>query len=181
MRVLILDDEKSRHDRFRRWLRICDVRPDLVYAAPQCCRALSTLEWNYVFLDHDLELSLGRSSMHHGSGTDVVHHIRDGRGLAQGLITAGTKFIVHSINPNRSAYMVAVLTELGIPVCRRAYAWHDRFDLAGLASRGWPMELERWETWGPQSEPTLVPAARRAMLLAAALPPQLLQDWDCGP
>lgn len=161
-RVLILDDDDDRINRFALFSR--PLKPEFVVTADQAIRRLLDEPWDFVFLDHDLELSARKGFLDHGNGMDVVNRFVQSTSDHPAPI-----FIVHSINTRRGAQMVAALTRAGLQVCRRAYAWHDRWDLHRIYAAGWPVELERWSTMMPIQDPQVCPAERRAELLA---------DWD---
>ncbi len=102
MRILVLDDEKVRHDTFASRLAGHDVTH--VWSAKAAAKALDRERFDLVFLDHDL----GESA---GNGQQVADYIarrldpekRSGR------------VIVHSWNVVRAPLMVATLCGAGIP------------------------------------------------------------------
>jgi len=113
MNILILDDDKQRHNRFKLWFIGHSVRH--VYTVKEFIQQISQNQFDYIFLDHDL------------NDHDAIS-VSDGReqtGLdaAKALSQLPRKFwpkevIVHSFNPMGAKAMVEELQSHGLKVLR---------------------------------------------------------------
>lgn len=116
MRILVLDDVKSRHDAFDRLYEDADVRH--AYTYKQFVYLLNGVKWDVVHLDHDL-----------GDAVTADTYV-DGWGAKQefnGLHAAArvcelndedlpTQVVIHSINPEGARAMKTLLERRGVPV-----------------------------------------------------------------
>lgn len=102
MKVLFLDDMKSRRDEFQK----NSIGHVVHFAtnAQECLDLLKNNEYDVIYLDHDLE------SEHYQSNED--HH-EDGRFVAKHMIDMpqhhGKVVIVHSLNPDGRQNILSIL------------------------------------------------------------------------
>lgn len=160
-KILILEDDVNRMSFFRVYLRDHEVHHAPTSSA--CVRLLQamTVAYDYIFLDHDLDLS-GQNC---GDGREVVRFITNVKAICSALRYAQTKVIIHSLNSTFSPDMVRELEIAGFRVCRRAYAWFDRNHLKALADNAWPMALERWGCRYPAEDACVYGLEHRAKLV----------------
>lgn len=114
MRILFLDDDKHRHDRFRE----NNIGRDIthVWTADEAIEALEKGGWDLVFFDRDLSelASMGLESPEERTGETVVKHL-----IGKIVKEKWPKqVIVHSLNEYAANRMVADLKEAGIPTRR---------------------------------------------------------------
>lgn len=114
MRILILEDDQSRIDEFKKRL----VGKDLTITddANEACKILSENEpFDYIFLDHDL-----------GGQTHVKSEDGTGYQVAKWPAEHQDKaFIVHvhSLNPSGAKNMVSIMKDAGINVYYTPFLW----------------------------------------------------------
>lgn len=105
MRIMFLDDMKSRRDVFRQ--NAIGHSVDFAITAQQAIDLLGRHEYDAIYLDHDLE------DDHYQSNED--HH-EDGRFVARALREMkqhhGKIVIVHSLNPDGRANIKSILDDL---------------------------------------------------------------------
>jgi CheY-like chemotaxis protein len=94
MKILFLDDMKSRRDAFQQ--QSIGHNVDFATNADECVQLLKSNKYDLIYLDHDLEAE------HYHQGRDTSPD-KDGRFVAQALMGMenhhGTNVIVHSLNP----------------------------------------------------------------------------------
>jgi len=136
-RILILDDCNLRHGLFQEYLDGA-VRLQHVHTSDQALAALQTDTYDWVFLDHDLDMSYGLGRT--GSGTELVDQM-----VSLGVpLNRSTHYIIHSFNPDRAKYMYNTLAAAGFNVHRCTGAWMEDKALALLANGGAYELPERW-------------------------------------
>lgn len=112
--VLIVEDEVSRRDFFREIFEPLFGKDWLVFAetALEGIAKIRRGQYDIIFLDHDL----GPDEI---TGTDVAACVHRSGNL-------GSRFFVHSMNPDGAARMVSILRELVRgEVCECAYCQPD--------------------------------------------------------
>ena len=130
MNILILDDSRTRHYFFARYLMGNEgVVLHASYTATDAIRSLAQQPWDVIFLDHDLE----ESGEHCGNGSEVVEWI-----LANKHDYPSKEAIhcVHSMNLPASQYMLDVLRSAGIQPKRCTGAWEEVIGLQHLSLTG---------------------------------------------
>ena len=104
MKILFLDDMKSRRDEFRK--NSIGHSVDFAVNAQECLDLLKQGEYDVFYLDHDLE------SDHYQSNED--HH-EDGRFVARQMVDMtqhhGKVVIVHSLNPDGRQNIRSILKD----------------------------------------------------------------------
>lgn len=110
MRTLFLDDDECRHEVAKR--AIPDA--DRVYNAETAIASLSAIDYDRVFLDHDLGGVESENSL---------DYEQDGRTVAKWIASnaerfAKTQFIVHSLNVRGAMEMCCILTNAGLSARR---------------------------------------------------------------
>jgi len=104
MKIMFLDDMKSRRDVFQR--NAIGHNVDFAITAQQAIDLLDRHEYDVIYLDHDLE------DDHYNSNED--HH-EDGRFVARALREMkkhhGKIVIVHSLNPDGRANIKSILND----------------------------------------------------------------------
>jgi CheY-like chemotaxis protein len=113
MRILILDDDKDRHDGFAE-LYANDERVH-VYTAEHAAQALDSQDFDAVYLDHDLNGTAYAPSSTESGYAAAVHitHMAPER--------RPKKVFVHSWNPPGAYNMVRVLRRAGVDVVYKPY------------------------------------------------------------
>lgn len=102
MRILFLDDMKSRRDAFRQNSIGCVV--DFATTAQEAIDFLKKNEYDVIYLDHDLEEEHYQSNKDdHEDGRFVARHLKD---MTQ---HHGKIVIVHSLNPSGRANIKSIL------------------------------------------------------------------------
>ena len=115
MKLLILDDDNSRHSQFLTHYVGHSIKS--VYTASGAIKALKKEKYDYVFLDHDLG---GQQMVKSGDGTgyEVAEFI------ALNLEYAPVREVVlHSLNPIGRKNMKDVLTRYGVSVIDAPGCW----------------------------------------------------------
>lgn len=126
MRILVLDDDEVRHERFAEVFKTYDIKH--VWTYDEACHALEHLgPWDLVYLDHDLNDFEAKSMAEHEgpyggyyrelTGFDVVRFIT--RQLAKEKHPP--EVIVHSWNPGGARMMITELREHGIKCSYRMF------------------------------------------------------------
>jgi hypothetical protein len=131
MRLLILDDNKTRHTQFARKFFNHELMHVRKYS-----EVVSALQskgpWDVVFLDHDLadfgdgeyrhEASMYGSSRHEYTGVDVACFIS--RQLSEEK--RPPRIVVHSWNPDGARTMAGILQQVGIHVMLAPSCWMEK-------------------------------------------------------
>jgi CheY-like chemotaxis protein len=107
MRILFLDDMKSRRDVFRQ--NSIGHVVDFAISAEQCLDFLKKNEYDVIYLDHDLKAEhyeFGRDTSKDEDGSFVARKMRD---MTQ---HHGKTVIVHSLNPNGRQNILSILKDL---------------------------------------------------------------------
>lgn len=112
MCILVLEDNLSRQDTFRR--RYPDAV--IVATAPDCIERLAE-PWDLIYLDHDLGGNKLPDSDSEDCGMVVVRHIIEHE--PQQL--KATEFIIHSANAHRGRIMAVDLTRAGYNAVWKPY------------------------------------------------------------
>lgn len=110
MRILFLDDDQERYDRFK---VLCPYPFYWAKTADEAIQFLSTNECDYVFLDHDLE-GVYQDSTHENTGAAVA------RWMAAYWPSKHIPVIIHSWNPPGAEKMHVTLKSGGFQHIRRA-------------------------------------------------------------
>jgi CheY-like chemotaxis protein len=102
MKILFLDDMKSRRDVFQK--NAVGHSVDFAITAQEAIAFLKNNEYDVIYLDHDLEDSHYQSNEdHHEDGRFVANHLKD---MTQ---HHGKIVIVHSLNPIGRANIASIL------------------------------------------------------------------------
>lgn len=122
MKVLVLDDDATRHKTFRKNL-IGHERVVHVHTYQEAVEALKHERFDCIFFDHDLNLVGEFKSVVQDPETGIEYEMT-GADVARALVEAGPEWfpsqaIVHSYNPSGAQNIVRILREAGIPV-----EWH---------------------------------------------------------
>ena len=105
MRIMFLDDMKSRRDVFKQ--NSIGHSVDFAITAKQAIDLLKKNSYDAIYLDHDLEDEHYNSNEdHHEDGRFVARHLRE---MAQ---HHGKVVIVHSLNPDGRANIKSILQDL---------------------------------------------------------------------
>lgn len=124
MKILVLDDDDTRHRRFRQWF----VGFDVVHAftIEQFNREYLRGTWNYVFLDHDLNDNQYRSiekidgdnipgyvgpCQRELTGKDAAHMVAESPGNVEHVV-------VHSWNRSGGDEMMSILRDSDVECTR---------------------------------------------------------------
>lgn len=114
-RVLILDDDKGRHDKFKRKLignEVCHC-----YTADEAIEALKNNEpYDYIFLDHDLSTEFEKPGK--GTGYEVANWIAN-----HPQKTAKKRIMIHSLNNIGAAAMMKRLGDVDIRASYIPFLW----------------------------------------------------------
>jgi CheY-like chemotaxis protein len=119
MNILFLDDSENRCKTFRASCPSATI----VNTAADCVSMLSTQDWNYVFLDHDL------------GGREFVGPSKEETGyeVAQWIAEHKPKIgriIIHSFNVSAAILMEIVLKKAGYKVKRRPFDYKIAGEIA---------------------------------------------------
>lgn len=116
-RILILDDDKSRHMQFSQKYRSEELTH--VHTSHDCIRILEKHDFDYVFLDHDLG---GKQMEESGPGTgyEVAEWIANNPSRKP-----STMVILHSLNPVGRKNMCNVLKSAEIKVMESPFLWRN--------------------------------------------------------
>lgn len=109
-RILLLDDDRSRIEAFRRWIERLSLAATAVETAEECIEQLKSGVWDLVLLDHDLSGETYVDSTRSDTGMEVVRWLQSVSEVRHGA------FIVHSMNEVAAAAMYFDLQELGCSV-----------------------------------------------------------------
>ena len=126
MRILVLDDDQGRLDKFA--LSLCKPDTELYIArtADVAIQLLAYHHFDMVFLDHDLGLTPVPDP---GDGSQVVQwiaHMAAYHGRFQ-----QTKFYIHSMNDEgKPQYMIDILHSAGLNVKDAPLVWEDMYRVA---------------------------------------------------
>ena len=119
MRVLFLDDMSSRWFAFYDRLKAPDVTLLRAKNAEEAITYLNEGDFDYVFLDHDLDPGAYVGKPQEKTGMDVVHFI-----VHHAHAFKGTKFIVHSLNEAARERMCASLIDAELNAEIVPFAWN---------------------------------------------------------
>ena len=97
MRILILDDDHTRHKHFNR--NLIGHVVENTHTAEECIDELKDNEWDVVFLDHDLGGEVYQASAE-GTGWEVAKWLHDNPKRKPNTV------IVHSFNPTGAKNMI---------------------------------------------------------------------------
>jgi hypothetical protein len=122
-RILVLDDDPARHDRFAASLGAY-IPVETAYDA---INALKKCPWDVVFLDHDLDQF---GAIDPGTGEDVADWIVD---HAARFKAFNTLFVVHSHNWIFGPLIAKKLQDAGLDAVRYRAAEIDNFFLRKIA------------------------------------------------
>lgn len=120
MDILIVDDSRTRHRKFRQGL----IGSNVVHVsnAPDAIAVMQQQMFDAVFLDYDLHIGGARVSDHveeTGKGSHIVNWIiQSGKDLKPGM-----QIFVHSLNPKGVMYMVDMLRANGKQAHACAFVW----------------------------------------------------------
>lgn len=156
-RILVLDDDESRHDWFRD--EFANGHRQHVWTAEQAIWALRDPGgWDLVSLDHDLEMSHPAVLINgiHRPSYDLTEHA--GLGVATYIGDSvpmfpwcgRCRFVIHSWNPAGARAMYDAISGAGLAVSYEPYRWReDRDWTRRFYRRAWPNPAERpplpWE------------------------------------
>lgn len=118
MKILFLDDDIERHEKFARRTIGCQVTQ--VYSARSAIDKLTTEQFDLVFLDHDLGGPESENKM--------LENAEDGRMVARHIAEnaerhSDCQFVVHSLNQAGREEMVRLLEDEGLTVYNVPFAW----------------------------------------------------------
>lgn len=113
MKILILDDDDTRHRRFAQWFGGYEVDHTFTYA--QFAQKYMAGKYDYVFLDHDLNdnayASVSKTENRELTGLDAAKLVAEHPDHAEHAV-------VHSWNPEGAKYMLHTLRQANVPVTR---------------------------------------------------------------
>jgi hypothetical protein len=117
MKILFLDDDQVRHEKFHR--QAIGHQVDHVWTADNAITKLGKGTYDLVYLDHDLDATLNNQ---------MVDDIEDGRFVVRWIAAnaAGfgeTRFIIHSLNTEAAGQMHDILTDVGLKATIFPLAW----------------------------------------------------------
>lgn len=116
MKILILDDLKSRHLAFRRKFIGHELKH--VYTAKECIRRLHLFHFDAVFLDHDLgEVEMEASGP--GTGFEVAEWLSENPKHAPDII------MLHTLNTPGAQNMRRVLAKAGLNGIHEPFLWKE--------------------------------------------------------
>jgi CheY-like chemotaxis protein len=144
MRILVIDDDPTRHEGFDRALR--DQEVTHVYNYREAVKALeSSPAFDIVYFDHDLG-DYGPSPSGYGSkeltGCDIALYIA--RVLPEEKRPKFAK--IHSWNPAGAANIAAVLNNAGIPFERETYGEPEGEEVQVIWTK--PFGSKQWNVYG---------------------------------
>jgi CheY-like chemotaxis protein len=115
VKILILDDDHSRHRQFSKKYATEDLKH--VYTSYDCIQLLKVYEYDYVFLDHDLG---GKQMVKSGDGTgyEVAEWLSNNPDRQPKI-----SVVLHSLNPIGRKNMCNVLKSSNIPVIASPFLW----------------------------------------------------------
>jgi hypothetical protein len=122
MRILFLDDDVERHQRFHR--QAIGHQLDHAWTAGQAINKLDKGEYDLVYLDHDLDATLNNQ---------MVDDIEDGRFVVRWIVAnadrfPNTHFVCHSMNTPAAQHMFASLYHAGLSAAIYPLAWKESPD-----------------------------------------------------
>jgi DNA-binding response OmpR family regulator len=122
MRILFLDDDKERHQRFHR--QAIGHQVDHAWTAGHAINKMDKGTYDLVYLDHDLDATLNNQ---------MVDDIEDGRFVVRWIVAnadrfPNTTFIVHSLNRPAAEHMFASLDFAGLDAVIYPIAWKESPD-----------------------------------------------------
>jgi len=116
MKILILDDDQTRHDLFKKKFYLNSDELYHAYTAEQCINELGRTKFDMVCLDHDLDKTQMVDSGD-GTGYEVCEWLSNNIEHACGLI------VIHSFNPIGARNMHNILLSAGINSFIRPAFW----------------------------------------------------------
>ena len=110
MNILMLDDDSSRYTEFKERSK-CNV--DYVYTVSQMIERLRENRYDYLLLDHDLDLTDTQTGQDAAKwlANNVLHIHKD------------MKIIIHSLNSHGVAHMMTILRHLTQDVIAIPWLW----------------------------------------------------------
>lgn len=119
MNILVIDDDINRQKAFAKKLIGHNVASAMTF---QLGLDALKLNWDYVYLDHDLaeEHYQDLNGKYENTGKDLVKYIIKNKDKYQDTI-----FVVHTLNPSGGDYMCESLCNAGLKTYRHPFAWVD--------------------------------------------------------
>ena len=119
MKILFLDDDQIRHEKFHR--QAIGHQVDHVWTADNAITKLGKGDYDLVYLDHDLDSTYNNQ---------MVDDIEDGRFVVRLIVAnaerfANTTFICHSLNRPAAQHMFASLDFAGLQAVIYPVAWKE--------------------------------------------------------
>jgi hypothetical protein len=112
-RILVLDDDKERHNAFDRIYEDCLVEHAYTYS--EFVNKLNYGKWDLIHLDHDLGDHTVGDTWIDGWGSTREYNGKNAVDRVCELDVKPNEVIVHSINPPGAKAMCQSLTKAGIP------------------------------------------------------------------
>jgi hypothetical protein len=119
MRILFLDDDDDRHNRFRGHVEPAHTVVS-VHTVKEAIEALKGERFDQVWLDHDLDLTYivdGVAIAPEETGKDVAHYIS----LHMERDKMPFVVVIHSVNPGGAREMEGILLDGGVIAFRRPF------------------------------------------------------------
>lgn len=116
-KILILDDDKSRHQQFSKKYQSETLTH--VHTSHDCIRVLEKHKFDYVFLDHDLDGKIMEPSGP-GTGFEVAEWIANNPERQPSQMV-----ILHSLNPDGRTNMRNILESAKINVIESPFLWRN--------------------------------------------------------
>lgn len=118
MKILIIDDDKYRHDKFKLNYKGHDLTH--VQDAPSAIQALKSGMWDVVQIDHDLGVPGTMGAQDGATGYTVASWYEEQVKTEQDRAIIG-RVVVHSMNPQGAARIYAAFKSAGVPVKLRPF------------------------------------------------------------
>lgn len=133
MRVLVLDDDNTRHKTFKKNLIGHDVVH--VHTYDEAVTALEGERFNVMYLDHDLNLEGIHRSVMIDEETGIEWELT-GADVARAIVALPSekhpeRTIVHSYNPSGAANIVAILHDARIEAVRNLFSGSSGLEISG--------------------------------------------------
>lgn len=118
MRVLFLDDMDDRWNEFVSRVTAIDVLVHRAVNADEAIKMLNEGEYDFIFLDHDLDPGAYVGKPEEKTGMDVVDFI-----VKHAYAYKGAQICVHSLNTPAANRMCSALREADLAVSQVPFAW----------------------------------------------------------
>jgi CheY-like chemotaxis protein len=113
MKILILEDSEDRIKQFKQ--RLIGKEVTFTKDTKECISLLNNQEWDYLFLDHDLDNNF--NSPGEGTGYEVAKYI------AEHPSCCPRRILIHTLNNIGASAMMLVLGDSGIRATYIPFLW----------------------------------------------------------